>query len=260
MKLGCRTIGEGPDLVLLHGWGMNAAVWSPWLPKLARHYRVTAIDLPGHGASGYGSFPGAADDWVAACLETAPGEAEWIGWSLGGQLALAAALREPARVRRLVLIAGSPRFVQADDWPHAVAAEVLRQFAGALKRDHGQTLARFLALQVRGDDEGRRALRLLRQEITQRPQPRPDALERGLELLLTLDLRARVMELQMPSLWLLGERDTLAPPALAADLRALAIPQATVRVLKGCAHAPFISHPEESLQALYGFLGVTDGD
>ena len=113
---------------------------------------------------------------------------------------------------------------------------------------------------MRGDDEARRALRLLRQEITQHPQPRPDALERGLELLLTVDLRARVMELQMPSLWLLGERDTLAPPALAVDLRALAIPQATVRVLKGCAHAPFISHPQDSLQALFGFLGVTDGD
>lgn len=258
MKLHCHTTGSGPDLVLLHGWGMNAAVWSPWLPRLARHHRVTAIDLPGHGASDYDSTQDSLDDWVAACLEAAPRQADWVGWSLGGQLALGAGLAAPERIRRLVLVASSPRFVKTEDWPHAMEEGVLRQFAETLARNHQQTLERFLSLQVRGDEEARLTLRLLRQEIVQWPQPHPSALQQGLELLRTVDLRARIPGLQVPSLWLLGERDTLTPAAVGQELVALGIPQSEIKVLKGCAHVPFLSHPGTSLELVKAFLGAGD--
>ena len=53
MKLGVETLGEGPDLLLIHGWGLNAGVWQPLISRLAEGCRLTLVDLPGHGASGY---------------------------------------------------------------------------------------------------------------------------------------------------------------------------------------------------------------
>ena len=58
MSLWHETSGSGPDLVLVHGWGMNAGVWSLLLPALQERFRVTVLELPGHGAS---PFVGEAD-------------------------------------------------------------------------------------------------------------------------------------------------------------------------------------------------------
>ena len=46
-----KVAGQGPDLVLLHGWGMNADVWDELAPELARQFRVHCVDAPGHGLS-----------------------------------------------------------------------------------------------------------------------------------------------------------------------------------------------------------------
>lgn len=259
MKVYRDSVGAGPDLVLLHGWGMNAAVWSGVRDRLTRRHRVTVIELPGHGASSYQAQCGELDDWTEACLRAAPPRADWIGWSLGGQLALRGALLHPERVGKLLMVASSPRFVRGRDWPQAVPEHTLRQFAETLTKNPGQTLSRFLSLQVRGDDQARRTLRLLRQETELRPAPQAQALQHGLDLLLRVDLRGQLKALQCPSLWLLGERDTLVPAAVRGDLQRLLGSAGEVRVLDGCAHAPFLSHPAQSLAAVEGFLGDGDG-
>ena len=64
--------------------------------------------------------------------------------------------------------------------------------------------------------------------------------------------------LHRPCLWLLGERDTLVPAGVAKDLDRIGIPDSRVRILRGCAHAPFISHPAESLEVLNSFIGERD--
>ncbi len=180
MRLHCEVSGDGKDLVLLHGWGMNLAVWEPIRPQLEQQFRVWRIELPGHGASDYDSKATRLEDWTNAVLEVAPERAHWLGWSLGGQIAMLAALICPERIDRLALVASSPRFVQGDGWPHAVQEATLRQFAKALLRNPAQTLERFLSLQVRGDDRSRELLRLLRQEIAARPVANATALEQRL--------------------------------------------------------------------------------
>ncbi|WP_321527376.1 pimeloyl-ACP methyl ester esterase BioH [Sedimenticola selenatireducens] len=253
MRLFVETTGDGPELVLLHGWGMNAAVWSPVVAELSQAFRVTVIELPGHGASAYDPAASTLDDWVTACLAAAPERAVWIGWSLGGQLAQRAALRDPQRISGLVMVTASPRFVVGDGWPHAMALATLTQFARALRRDHHQTLERFLSLQVQGDEAARETLRLLRQDIALRPEADPLALEHGLELLRTVDLRAGLGDIRCPTLWLFGERDTLVPADLCDELERL-MPAAEILILQGCAHAPFLSHPRQCLRALNHFL------
>lgn len=254
MNLHAETTGTGSDLVLLHGWGMNNSVWSGILPSLAQHFRLTLIELPGHGGSSYDRGQRELDAWVGACLETAPARAHWLGWSLGGQIAQRAALIAPERIDQLMLVCSTPRFVRADDWLCAMLGSTLHQFADALKRDHQQTLARFLSLQVQGDELARETLRLLRHEVAQHPAPDPWALEHGLELLLTVDIRAQLNQLQCPTFWILGEKDALVPGSVEKDLRELQIPKSEFRLLKGCAHAPFISHPDQSIELVKQFF------
>ena len=75
-----------------------------------------------------------------------------VGWSLGGLVAMRWALARPDRVRRLVLVATSPRFVARDDWPHAMAPETLDRFGDELRIAWKLTVQRFLALQLQGSE------------------------------------------------------------------------------------------------------------
>ena len=89
-------------------------------------YRVTVVDLPGHGYSrGFGvglTLPVLAETVAAAV----PAPAVWVGWSLGGLIAQQVALTMPERVSRLALVNSTACFTQRPDWPHAVALPVLR--------------------------------------------------------------------------------------------------------------------------------------
>ena len=247
MNLWHETAGVGPDKVLLHGWGMNAAVWQPLLPGLQERYRVTRIELPGHGASPM--LCGGLDAWVKACLAVAPARAAWVGWSLGGLLAQAVGIGAPERVERLCLVTATPSFVQRAGWPHAMQQAVFEQFAQSLAGDVAGTLKRFLGLQVRGAEDARTLLRVLNAALAQRPDATPDGLETGLRLLLESDLRESLARLSAPSHWLFGGRDTLVPAAVADDLLEL-LPAVRTRVIGGAGHAPFLSHPQQCLQWL----------
>jgi pimeloyl-[acyl-carrier protein] methyl ester esterase len=232
---------------------MNSAIWGGFPEALAERFRVTLVDLPGHGESGFDPERSSLQEWADAVLGIAPERALWVGWSLGAQVAVQAALSAPERVAALALLAATPRFVQDEGWPHAMEGETLRQFAATLSKNHRLTLERFLSLQVQGDSEARGLLRALRQELFRRPEPLPDALEAGLELLRDVDLRGRLREIRCPTLWLLGERDTLVPAASAGALAELQ-PGAEVEVVPGAAHTPFLSHPEACVQRLQSFI------
>lgn len=248
--LHCRRVGQGPDLVLLHGWGLHAGIWEPVIAPLSARFRLHLYDLPGHGCS-VAMQDFTLDDVCAALAETAPAHAHWLGWSLGGMVALAFASRYPQRVARLALAASNPRFTTADDWPHAMAPEVLEAFANALGEDYVATLNRFLGLVARGAPDNT-VLRTLRQAMKTAPAPTSAGLRSGLDILRTADLRDRLPVLAMPTLLLAGAHDTLVP---VAALRALAErhPHVQLREFAQAGHAPFISHPQEFVAALEAF-------
>ncbi|MEW8050143.1 MAG: pimeloyl-ACP methyl ester esterase BioH [Candidatus Thiodiazotropha sp.] len=257
MRLATESQGVGAELVMLHGWGMNSSVWADFAERLADDYRVTRIDLPGHGNS---PFDGQQElvAWARACLDVAPDRAVWIGWSLGSMLCLQCALLAPSRIEGIVALAGMPRFVQAMDWQYAMAPKILDQFIQALHEDHLQALERFLALQMLRSEHAVRMLKRLKSLLRERPDPVPEALQAGLEFLKSVDLRERLINLSCPTTWIYGNRDTLAPAKASADLRQW-LPRAAMHVVEGAAHTPFLSHPEEtrklilrSLESMHG--------
>ncbi|MES9942890.1 MAG: pimeloyl-ACP methyl ester esterase BioH [Candidatus Thiodiazotropha sp. 6PLUC2] len=244
MKLGVETFGSGDALVMLHGWGMNSVVWHDFARHLGRSYRVTLIDLPGHGLSPYDGQQ-SIDAWANACLEVAPDRAAWIGWSLGSMVTLQAVLNAPERVRGAVLIAGMPKFVKSEEWPHAMALRTLNQFIELMGDDMTRALERFLALQMLGSDLAVEVLRGLKLKLQERPDPNPQALHAGLELLKQCDLRQRLVEITCPMSWIYGGRDSLAP-AKASEILQQWLPNAAIHIIEKAAHTPFLSHPGET--------------
>ncbi len=235
-----ETIGQGPALVLIHGWALHGGVFAPLVQRLSDRYTFHLVDLPGHGYSRDDAMPLALDAVVDEIAERTP-PAVWLGWSLGGLFALKAAAVQP-QVRGLAMIAATPRFVRGEDWPDAVEASVFAQFGTQLQQDFRGTLERFLALDTLGSEHGRAELRSLRDALVARGEPMPRALQEGLRLLERSDLRHLLPGLGVPSLWISGRRDRLVPGEGMRTAAALSRGE-FVGIERG-AHAPFIGHAD----------------
>jgi 2-succinyl-6-hydroxy-2,4-cyclohexadiene-1-carboxylate synthase len=99
--------GEGPTVVLLHGFTQTASSMAPMAARLAATRHVIALDLPGHGASA--SVTADLDESAELVIAAAGGEAfDLIGYSLGGRLALHVACAKPSGLGATVAISASP--------------------------------------------------------------------------------------------------------------------------------------------------------
>ena len=175
------------------------------------------------------------------------------GWSLGGQIALRWAAREPDKVRRLILVASTPCFTERDNWLFGMAREVLEKFAAELEQNHAATLRRFIALQLRGSENERELTAMLRDKLFSRGKPDMGALRAGLNILRDTDQRSDLLDIKQPTMIIAGERDKLTPPE-ASYYMAQVISSARVVEIEGAAHAPFLSHPEVFVEQLKSFL------
>ncbi len=252
MTVFVEVTGRGPDLALLHGWGLNGAVWNGVREALAQRFTLHLVDLPGHGRS-----PGAPvstrDAFVDAVHHALPAKAHLMGWSLGGHTALALAAKYPARVNKLVTICCTPRFVAGDGWTQGKPRAVLADFARRLSTHYAATIRNFLALQALNQPHMREVIRALQQAVGAHGEPAPAALAASLEILATSDLRDAVPGIAHPALVIQGTHDALTS-ADTAEWLARHLPHATLQMMQGAAHAPFLSHREAFLAHVTGFL------
>ena len=249
--------GDGPPLVLIHGWAMHGGVFHALVDRLRDRHTLYLVDLPGHGLSRDDATPlefDAVCDAIQAQVPVAP----WIGWSLGGMFALHAAVRDPSRVPALVALCSSPCFVRGADWRFGVSPEIFRDFAQGLADDYRGTLDRFVALEAFGSDHAKDELRELRAELFARGEPAARVLVDGLRILETTDQRPLLPRLRVPSLWIAGRRDRLVDPRAMRDAAAL-IEQAghapaTFVQIEHAGHAPFLTHVDEVVAHLDAFV------
>lgn len=217
-------------LLLIPGWGFDERVWRPVVENLANDFRV-GFDI-----------------------DAVPESAIVCGWSLGAMRAMELALRKPTVISHLVLVAATPRFIQAADWPVAQPAQLLESFAAALSTpsaDPQAALRRFAVLMNQGDAYARELTRRMNALFAERI-PATDALAAGLAALRDIDLRASVAALRQPTLMVHGERDPLMPLAAGRWL-AEHLPHARIEVFEGAAHAPFLSQTERFVALLRRF-------
>jgi pimeloyl-[acyl-carrier protein] methyl ester esterase len=257
VDLHTETFGQGASLTLIHGWGAQNSVWRDWaFDCLAPHFKVTLLEMPGFGDSPKIEQQDSEDinqAWLDAMIKALPKDTYVLGWSLGGLMAQQLALQAEDKVKGLICVATTPKFVQTEGWKWAITPELMADFIKALGLDAWALLNRFWKLQLQGSDGARQLMRHVVSHMQARKIPSFTALLQGLQLLRDIDMRTQLAQIQVPTLWILGQNDPLIPENL-ADLLADLQPKAQVRVVEGAAHMPFTSHPEKTAELIKEFM------
>ena len=249
--------GQGPVLLLVHGWAGNLNNWKEVIEPLSRDFRVLALDLPGSGQSGcdprkkYTTTDYA--DFLAKFLDALGIEqASVLGNSMGGQIAAEFALRHPQRLEKLILCdaAGAGGF-----------PGVMKFAAGVI---NSRTVIPLIHLvfpvnekNLAGIPESER-LRVTLAEDRYASDARRctgRALSASMKSMVRHDLSDQLGQIQAPTLVLWGSNDDLLPVAT-ADVFATNIPGAKKAIIEGGVHTPMQWKPDEFVAAVKNFLGA----
>jgi pimeloyl-ACP methyl ester carboxylesterase len=220
VKIACTVSGDGPAVLMTHGFNDSADVFAANVASLATDHRVVTWDLRGHGSSespvdaaAY-SVEASLDDMAALLDHAGADDAVLLGHSLGGYLSLAFRLVHPSRVRGLVLLGTGPGFRKAEP------------------RDTWNAMAERLAERAATPGRALAARGIL---------PQHDA--RVIDSLPDVDV---------PTLVIVGERDEM----FVGGSRYMAdkIPGARLEIIPGAGHTPNQSHPAEFDAVVRSFL------
>ena len=250
--------GEGPTVLLMHGFGGSARNFGPQARALRERYRVVRFDARGHGRSGAPDDPREYDPAafvadVGRVLDIAGAPTAVVGGlSMGAGIALRFALAHPERVRGLVLAAfpggrGGPGF-----------AGIAEELAAAIERD-GLDAAGVAHVWGPTSRLDARAAALVRRGFLEH---RPEALVHTLRELIARqqtadELAAAAKTLTVPALVVVGADDRTALASSRAI--AAALPDARLVEISGAGHVVNLSHPEPFNAALQQFLAELDG-
>jgi len=197
-----KTIGKGPNLVLLHGWGFSSDIFQSLIEKYKKSYCITIIDLPGHGRSD--DVDGGLESWCEELIQFIPKKSILLGWSLGGLLSIYIATR--IQLEHLILVAATPSLVNHENWRLGINSEIFHQFAINLKNDSTKTLKRFVGLQSKDKSQ---ILEIY--EAIQKYPTTDKALNIGLDILINSDLQELYKKINIPKSVVLGSLDTIVP-------------------------------------------------
>lgn len=245
-------------IAFLHGWGLNRQVWTEvegLLKQSLPRLECQLLDLPGYG--GAADIDGANDLRCLAeyCLNQLSEPTVLIGWSLGGMVAMQAAVMElglpQKNIQALQLITTAPKFVESSDWPFGVDLAVFQRFSDELASDYERTLTMFLLLQAGSSVGARELARSAHQAICSLPSPTAKTLQDGIDCLADADLRNSLPQLALPVQVVSGKRDRVAKPAGSVALSQM-LSAELVEFDSG--HSPFMSSPHEYVQCLLAFL------
>ena len=233
-----KTIGQGYPLVFFHGWGFSHQIWSELIPQLSVNHTLYLVDLPGFGQTEMMDWP----VFKALLLAQLPPQFAVLGWSMGGLYAIRLALDAYDRVEYLMSIASSPYCLEDDQWP-GIEKNIYDSFMMRIALDPQKTVHDFLKLQSTTTP-------LIVESVS---MTNLGGLVGGLRVLLDWDLREALMGYDKPSCFVFGRQDSIIPVQTMAAMQ-LRYPQFDYQVLRRAGHIPFLSHRDDFLSILRGFI------
>jgi len=245
--------GQAPDLVLLHGWSFSNQIWEPLIAELSLHWRIHRVDLPGHGHSPFVEGTASLNAYCEILARQLPPFAHYLGWSLGGLIANNMAIHYPQRVNKLVLVASTPQFVCSKDWLFGMDSDVFALFKKNLNFERSITLAKFMALQSRGDSKQKALKKMLNNIARDTINVDIKGLNDGLALLEQCNLKDKLQSIASPCLIIQGGKDVIVPVQAAHYLHKNMI-DTRLCIFPESGHLPFFHDKNLFLTTLADFL------
>lgn len=235
------------NIIFIHGWASGPYVWLHQLEHFRNKYNVYAPELIGYGKKMVSVpilFEDTAQDLINFISKNKLTDICLVGWSFGGMLSLKIAAGLKDKIRRLVLIDTTPRFVQSGDFGCAVSKEVIEKIYNRIQGDFEGTLRWFYRFcfspNERSRNEFNEALKLAGDFIT--PLNEQTLLD-GLKVLMKLDIRRILKDITMPALIIHGRQDKICPPQ-AGEFLKKKLKNARIFLIDGAGHAPFLTQPQ----------------
>jgi pimeloyl-ACP methyl ester carboxylesterase len=250
-EIAYTVMGSGPDVVLLHAFPSDHEMWHPVAENLSRQYRVTLLDLRGHGHSSAGDGPATMQKHVAdlsrVCQEAGIGKAIFAGVSIGGYILFEFWRRHREQVRALILCntrasadseeARANRLKIAEDvlqrGPDLFFNSMLPKLLGETTRRNRPDLAVRARLTMRGTATSVAAVQLGMAE-------RPDSIP-------------TLKTINIPTLLIAGSEDTTIPIS-ELELMHQNIAGSELRVIPEAGHFSVMEKPEDAIKIMRSFL------
>lgn len=249
-------VGEGPPVVLLHGFASSIENWITVMPRLVKDHRVIAIDLRGFGwtdrpVADYS--PKAQAQLLKAVLdERKVGKVAIVGHSYGSSVALAFALEYPEQVSRIALYDAWVYDSQLPSMFHMARAKGVGEVLFGLF--YSERYEERLTMGFYDPDMVSEQLVEEVEKAFERPGTRAGALEavRGMRF---DEMESRYRTITAPTLLLWGREDLVTPVSIGEKL-VRQLPNAKLNVYPRCGHFPMIEAVSESTRDLGAFLGA----
>lgn len=250
---------SAPTIVLAHGFGCDQTMWRFVAPELARDHRVVTFDYVGAGQSDraaydvdrYASLRGYARDVLDVIETTGDAPVVLVGHSVSSMVGVLASISDPARIRALVLIGPSPRYIDDDPYVGGFSAADIDGLLGLMDRNF-MGWANLLAPTVaRAADHPEVAAELEASFCSTDPV----MLRQFADVTFRGDNRADLPRVSVPTLVLQCSSDAIASERVGRYC-ADHIPGARFHQLQATGHCPHLSDPEETVRAIRDFLAT----
>ena len=242
VKIHYEVYGDGPALILTHGYSSTSAMWEGQIEALSKHHKLVLWDMRGHGKSDYPADPNAYSEAltigdIAALLDQIGTRRAIVGGlSLGGYMSLAFYRTHPERVAALLIIDTGPGFKK--DEARTAWNKRAHETAERFERD-GLSVLKSLSRE--------------RSSVTHRDARGLALAARGMLTQRDASVMEVLPEIAVPSLIVVGADDT--PFLAASDYMAAKIPGAKKVVIPSAGHAVNIDQPQAFIDAVLPFLG-----
>ena len=239
--------GDAPTLVYLHSLGTDMRIWDDVVARLPGHSHLR-LDLRGHGLSdappGEYTITAMTEDLLALLSHAGVGHAVLIGISIGGQIALRAALERPQLAAGLIVLDTAARIGEVGSWEERMA-EVRR---GGLAAIADEVVGRWFAPSIRERDP--LAPRGYRNLLLRTPA---SGYVSACAALRDEDLSGGLAAIARPVLVMCGSEDAATPPSLVRGL-ARALPRALYVEIEDAGHLPCIDRPDVTADHIAAFV------
>ena len=245
-------------IVFLHGLGGDQTMWRLLAPAFEDRYRVVLLDLIGAGKSdlaaykpttAHGTLAGHATDLLDVMSALALHDAIFVGHSVAAMIGVMAAVREPERFAKMVLISPSPRFINEGGYTGGFEQQDINELLGAMEADyHGWSQA--ISPVMMGKDERPELVLELTNSFV---RTNPEIAKHFARVTFFSDTRTELGFLTIPTLVVQSAHDVIAPLAVGHYINEQLADSRLVVVETG-GHCPHLSAPQETLRAMDHFL------